>query len=515
MRRSFFFQRGFTIVELIVVVVVIAILATLVAVGYNGIQANARDKSLLSDIDGVESEVVRYATKHNGIYGSAVRWDSSVGSNANIQFTPSAGNIIVVSSREDGYCIRAYNPASNSKTLATAATKGSACAASWTQVATGGTHTCALDSDGTAYCWGSNSSGQLGNGTTDDSSTPVAVATTGALAGKSMLSLSLGASGYSCGLASDNQAYCWGSNSYGGIGSGSASSSEPQPVAVSRTGVLAGKTINSLSSGSGHSCAIASDNFGYCWGWNNNGQLGDGTTTNSSTPVPVARTGVLAGKTLKSISAGSGFTCAIASDNLAYCWGLNGWGQLGNSSTTSSLSPVAVSRTGVLAGKTMKSVVLGGEHACAVASDNYAYCWGGNASGKLGNGTTSANSTTATTVVRTGVLSGKTIRAISAAQSGGHVCVLASDNQAYCWGQNDRGQLGNNTTSSSSTSAPVTVYTAGVLAGKTLTGVSANGRHTCATTTDANLYCWGNNSDGRFGNGTLTSSSVPVLTLAP
>ena len=130
------------------------------------------------------------------------------------------------------------------------------------------------------------------------------------------------------------------------------------------------------SGGWSRSCAIASDDKAYCWGSNDFGRLGNNSTANSRVPVAVNTSGVLAGKTIKQISAGSSHTCAIASDDKAYCWGSNDFGRLGNNSTANSRVPVAVNTSGVLAGKTIKQISAGSSHTCAIASDDKAYCWG-------------------------------------------------------------------------------------------------------------------------------------------
>ena len=126
------------------------------------------------------------------------------------------------------------------------------------------------------------------------------------------------------------------------------------------------------SGGWSRSCAIASDDKAYCWGYNSEGNLGNNSTANSKVPVAVNTSGVLAGKTIKQISS----SCAIASDDKAYCWGSNDFGRLGNNSTANSRVPVAVNTSGVLAGKTIKQISAGGTHTCAIASDDKAYCWG-------------------------------------------------------------------------------------------------------------------------------------------
>lgn len=171
--------------------------------------------------------------------------------------------------------------------------------------------------------------------------------------------------------------------------------------------------------------------------------------------------GIPVGGGAKVVSMGGYSACAINSSDMAYCWGRNDVGQLGNGSTTGSFTPVPVSTSGVLAGKTMLAISSGTNHACAIASDNNAYCWGAGASGQLGNGL-SADSSVPVAVSTTGVLSGKTILAIAAGDN--YTCAIASDNQAYCWGGNGAGQLGNNSTTPSNT--PVVVNTSGVLSGK-------------------------------------------------
>ena len=373
-------------------------------------------------------------------------------------------------------------------------------------VSAGYFHTCTIASDNQAYCWGYDSDGQLGGGAITSSIGPqvVPVDTSGVLSGKTILSIS---SGYyhTCAIASDNQAYCWGSGGSGKLGNNSGVDSSV-PVAVDTTGVLAGKTILSISAAPDHTCAIASDDQAYCWGSGTYGQLGNNTPSDSLVPVAVNTSGVLAGKTIVSISAGWNYTCAIASDNNAYCWGLNTSGQLGNNSTSQSNVPVAVNTAGVLSGKTVRSISTGNLHTCAIASDNQAYCWGSGSSGRLGNNSTS-QSLVPVAVTTTGVLSGKTVLSITNGYM--YTCAIASDNQAYCWGSNADGQLGNNSTAYSS--VPVAVTASGALAGKTILSIDAGNSHTCAIASDNQLYCWGNNDYAQLGDNSFTTSLVPTL----
>ena len=370
-------------------------------------------------------------------------------------------------------------------------------------------HSCAIVLNGRAYCWGSGNSGKLGNGSTASSRVPVAVNTSGVLAGKTIKQISAGEN-HTCAIASDNRAYCWGSNKNGQLGNGSTADSRV-PVAVNTSGVLVGKTIKQMSVEFSTSCVVASDNRAYCWGSNKNGQLGNGSTADSRVPVAVNTSGVLVGKTIKEVTTGGFHTCALDTSSKMYCWGLNSSGRLGGG-LTSILSnvPVAVNMSGALAGKTIKQMSTGYSSTCAIASDNRAYCWGSGNNGQLGNGST-ADSRVPVAVNTSGVLVGKTIKQILA--GGDHGCVVASDDKMYCWGLNNNGELGNN--SSVNSSVPVAVNTDGVLAGKTIRQMSAGFSSTCAVDSGYGIYCWGYNSNGQLGNNSTNNSRVPTYVYVP
>ena len=243
-----------------------------------------------------------------------------------------------------------------------------------TQIAVGQSHTCALDSTGAAYCWGANFYGQLGDGDTASSSVPVAVDTSGVLAGKTLTQIATG-SGHTCALDSTGAAYCWGYNYTGQLGDGDTASTTV-PVAVDTSGVLAGKTLTQITTGNVNTCVLDSSGHAYCWG--DGAELGDGSGAWSAAPVAVDTSGVLAGKTLTHITAGTLHACALDSTGAAYCWGANVTGQLGDGSTTSTDVPVAVERSGVLAGKTLTQISAGWFDTCALDSTGAAYCWGDN-----------------------------------------------------------------------------------------------------------------------------------------
>ena len=283
-----------------------------------------------------------------------------------------------------------------------------------TQLSAGGNHSCAI-TDGQAFCWGQNS-GQLGNGTGGNSPIPTAVDNSDVLAGKTVTSISAG-NASTCAVA-DGQAYCWGANTWGQLGNGTTDNNSI-PVAVDTSGALAGKTITAISTGDIHTCAIA-DGQPYCWG--QGFTLGNyDTTENSSVPVAVDTSGVLSGKTVTAISAGSTHTCVVASGQ-AFCWGSNDGFELGASSMQTHRVPVAVNTSGVLAGKTVTAISAAYNHSCAVANGQ-AFCWGQNEWGQLGSGGT-VNSSVPVAVNTSGVLAGKTVTAISVAYD--HSCAVAN-----------------------------------------------------------------------------------------
>jgi alpha-tubulin suppressor-like RCC1 family protein len=372
-----------------------------------------------------------------------------------------------------------------------------------TRIAGGVSHSCVI-SNGKAYCWGDNTGGELGNGSTTQSNVPVAVSTSGVLSGKTLIQVS-GGSDFTCALDSAGSAYCWGLNANGELGNGSTTGSSV-PVAVTTTGALSGKTLTQISVGGLHACALDSAGLAYCWGFNSNGQLGNNTTTDSDVPVAATASGVLSGKTLTQITAGGVHTCAVDSSGLAYCWGDDSAGELGNNSTTDSSVPVAVTTSGVLSGKTLTQLSGGSNFTCALGSTGAAYCWGTNANGELGNGSTTGSSVPVA-VTTTGVLSGKTLTGIT--RGAAYACALDSAGLAYCWGQNANGQLGNNSTTDSD--VPVAVTATGVLSGKTLAQVGGGGFDACALDSAGTAYCWGLNTSGQLGNNSTTQSAVPVF----
>jgi alpha-tubulin suppressor-like RCC1 family protein len=375
-----------------------------------------------------------------------------------------------------------------------------------TAIAAGSEQACAIES-GKAYCWGYNLLGGLGDGTTASSGVPVAVYSGGVLTGKTITQISTGDSYDTCALDSAGAAYCWGNNGMGQLGDGSTGGFSAVPVAVDASGALAGKRLTAITVGSSHACALDSAGAAYCWGVNSLGELGDDIAVASSVPVAVDTRRLPGGGAFTQITASGFHTCALTVTSAAYCWGENSFGELGDNSTASTGRPVAVDSAGALAGKTITQIAAAGQfYTCALDSAGAAFCWGSNNFGQLGNGSTT-DTRVPVPVSTGGVLAGKTLTRLAVGH-GNHTCALDSAGAVYCWGSNDGGGLGNG--GGLISTVPVAVDTSGVLAGRALSGISAGDLHTCAVSTAGEAYCWGYNLNGQLGDDG-GDSPLPVL----
>ena len=349
--------------------------------------------------------------------------------------------------------------------------------------------------------WGG---GTLGHGSSAGSLVPVNVVDTGVLAGRTPISISAGAS-HVLVLCSDGTIAAWGNGAGGRLGDG-ATISRTSPVIVDRSGVLAGRTVVAVAAGDQHSMALCSDGTIASWGGNTSGQLGNGGTTASPTPVMVDGSGVLAGKTVVAISAGGSHSMALCSDGLLMSWGGNASGQLGNGTTVSSPVPLPVDASGVLASKSVVGIAAGTSASFAICSDGKAVAWGSNLYGLLGNNST-VNSAVPVAVTSTGALLGKSI--VSLGTRSQSAFALCSDGTLVSWGDNDYGKLGiGNTTDQK---VPVLVKTSGGLAGRSKKTVAAGSTHFLALCTDGWLASAGDNLNSQLGNGTSSSGcNVPM-----
>jgi alpha-tubulin suppressor-like RCC1 family protein len=306
-----------------------------------------------------------------------------------------------------------------------------------------------------------------------------------------------GGGNHTCGVTTDNLAYCWGSSSRGQLGAGTLTGPEkcmgdrvgPLPCSTRPVLVQGGHRFRQVSAGGEHTCAVSTDSLAYCWGWNLDGQLGDGTTTTRLTPVRVVR-----GHRFLQVDATYSHTCGVATDHKAYCWGWNAHGQLGDGTRSSRWGPVPV-----VGGYEFRLVTTGYGHTCGVTTTNRVYCWGLNLEGQLGDSTTVSLRTRPYRVMGT-----RQYRFVDAGYY--HTCALTTTDRAYCWGEGRGGQLGFGKDS-------VSRWPRAVVGGLYFRRVTAGGFHTCGETTTNRAYCWGSNNNGELGDGTVSKRLAPVAVL--
>ena len=300
------------------------------------------------------------------------------------------------------------------------------------QIASGASHSCVVKRGGTVACWGVNTFGQLGDGTTARSSSPVNV-----IGVSDAVSIACGTS-FTCVLTTKRKVSCWGANYSGQLGDGTKVD-RPTAAFVSQ---LDG--VTAVATAENHACAVVAGGAVQCWGKNSEGQLGNGSTTDSLFPTPLAS---LAG--VEQIVAASRFTCVRLGSGQVSCWGANTLGQLGTGSPNPSPnpSPATTSVSDAL------SIWVGYEHACAVRKTGAVVCWGAAGSGQVGSGSVAEDASVPRPTAVVGV-SG----ALGVSTSGDHSCATTDTGAVFCWGGNSLGELGNGTTQRAYAAVPVTSF---------------------------------------------------------
>lgn len=397
--------------------------------------------------------------------------------------------------------------------------------------------TCAIF-NGETWCSGKNNLGQLGIGRKDNNihtAPSRVVRKLGDLDGKFDKMVGVG-NELVCIVTTDNEIYCAGSNVSGklGVGNDDGAYYTTFMQQVKKPSSMTGE-ITHIAIGSNHVCVVSGGDP-WCWGSNSYGQIGDGTTSNASSPTRVKNLGSSLGYAVSDLHTvpWAYHTCAVA-DSKAYCWGRNSRGQLGNNTTSSgaTTTPQEVYRDGDgLLDKKVVSIrtsmgnssngsltdyplVSGGmsrAHTCALTSEGKVYCWGANGSGQLGNGTIGSEDVPAYSQTIPGLvggeLSGKTVIQISTAHY--QSCALTQEGSArkvYCWGDSSGGKLGNGLTRPNM-STPTPILDTNI-SGKYITQLMGAVNRTCVIA-DNMSYCWGVNTDGQIGDGTTTNRSEPT-----
>jgi len=357
------------------------------------------------------------------------------------------------------------------------------------QVNAGFNHSCALETDSTASCWGWNYWGQLGR--EQPGEPDVIFPTPAPVIGDHHFRQLDGDSSHVCALEASGAAWCWGYN-----GSGELGAEDPDlPGSVEPVAVTGGLLWRQIATGENHTCAVTLAGQGYCWGFNDEGQLGTGAFADRPAPTVVA--GALPWREIKG---GLESSCGVTVTGHAYCWGSDAFGQLGNGvdDGDGTATPSAV-----IGDHRFAQIDHESSHACAVTVDRgEIWCWGRNEAGQLGNGTVTRGSGTPVKVVSTERFTKVTVGIW-------HSCGLTTGGDVWCWGMGELGQLGRVSLADSTT--PVQVA-----GGLRFSDVEAGGYQTCGRTTDGHGYCWGSNLSGELGNGTggdgqLSPTPWPIL----
>ncbi len=344
----------------------------------------------------------------------------------------------------------------------------------WIDVTAGGFHSCGVSSDGMGFCWGSNSSGQLGTAASvDEAASPVDVS-----GGATLLQIDAGAA-HTCAVSSQGGVLCWGDNQFGQVGDGTVLD-QFVPIEVLPSG-----TFVSVSAGGGHTCALDAQGRASCWGRNDRGQLGrpDGEANLVPRSVETDRR-------FLTISAGMTHTCAVSTEAMALCWGDNTAGQLGIASASDSFVPVVIEP----AYFSVHRIAAGFDHSCAVTLAGECACWGSNSGGQLGvDGPSSA---------RTPLRLPGEFGAVDISVAGdGWSCGLvgrSSLGDAWCWGSNSALEL--------DSTEPVRI----AVDLSSITQLSLGDAHLCVLVESGEAFCWGRGTGGQLGSGSFADSAVPL-----
>jgi alpha-tubulin suppressor-like RCC1 family protein len=299
--------------------------------------------------------------------------------------------------------------------------------------------------------------------------------------------------------------YTWGANFNGQLGDGTTTN-RSVPTLINFNGLQVGETIQTLVSGQLHSLAITTNGRVYTWGNGGSGQIGDGANSNRSSPTLINFTGLQVGETIQKVSGGAYHSISVTTNGRIFAWGFNGNGELGDGTTTNRLSPTLISLSGLQVGETIQTVIAGSYHSLAVTTNNRVYTWGANGYGQLGSGTT-LNRVTPTVIAFSGLQVGETIQNIIAGNF--HFLVVTSNSRLFVWGYNGNGQLGDGSTTNRT--SPILISMSGLQVGETIQNVGAGAYHSLALTSNGRLFAWGNNGSGQLGDGTIISKSTPTL----
>lgn len=504
---------------------------------------------------GSEGNVYSWGSNRNGQLGNGTTSWSYVPIKADFSAVPSGEKIVAISTSGDGGSLAVdtagnvyswgdnsngqlgdgtneakYTPAMINVDLPNGEKIVSVASGENDSVLARGYHSLALDSTGKVHAWGCNYSGQLGIGNTVEYATPIKTDFSILPEGREIVEV---ATGYAHSLALDSagDVYAWGYDYFGQLGDGSSgyTTYKTSAILIDFSIVPSGEKIVSIVAEGHHSYAIDSAGNVYAWGRNNNGQLGDGTTTTRAVPTKTDLSIVPSGEKIVAIESSTSVTyisggavnyfhtLALDTAGNVYAWGYNTQYQLGDGTRTTRTTPIKVDLSMVPSGEEIVAISAGGEFSLALDSAGTIYAWGYNGNvGRLGIGNTTAQ----TTIVKTDlsiVPSGEKIVAIEAGVNGS--MALDSAGNLYGWGSNSNGIIGDGTTATQLT--PVAVDTSAIPSGEEIVAMSkamyvnTNGNsgdgspeYSVIMDSAGNIYTWGMNTYGQLGDGTKTNRSI-------
>lgn len=396
-------------------------------------------------------------------------------------------HLCAIDSNDDAYCwgYNYYGQVGDGTTTKATTPQLVSGGLKWKQIDAHYWHTCGITTSNIAYCWGRGSNGRLGNGSTAHTSVPTLVS-----GGHSFIKVAASYD-FSCGLTTTGDLYCWGNGNEGQLGTGFLPVSYTTPNLV-----IGGHTWTDVMIGGSHTCAIDDSNQGYCWGRADDGQLGNGSSSSDQhTP-----TLILGGHSWSQLTGIDNGTCGVTLTGKAYCWGYySGYGQGANGLL---LGGVYMPKK-VPGARTWKYISAGYLSFCGIDSNDDSYCTGRGYEGNVGNGSSGGSTHYSHPTL---VVGGHKWLQLSNGNRTEAACGVTTSNDGYCWGDNYYGQIGSGDTVANFDSPNL------VIGGHSWTKINIGEDHTCGIRTDGSAYCWGVNRYGQFGNGVATGDQTPIPT---
>jgi uncharacterized repeat protein (TIGR02543 family) len=365
-------------------------------------------------------------------------------------------------------------------------------------ISAGGFHNIGLSKSGQVYAWGRNEMGELGDGTTQDRTKPTLISFQGLQTGE-MIELVTAGYRHSFAVTSKGRVYAWGWNVNGELGDGTTIK-KTIPTLIDFTGLENEETIQSFAAVGVYTIALTTNGRVFAWGGNDFGRLGDGTTIDRTIPTLISFNGLNSGETIKSIHGGLFHSFAVTSTGRVYAWGSNVAGQLGDGTTTQRNSPTLITFVGLQVGETIKELSGGTYHSLALTTNGRIFSWGTNSSGQLGDGTNS-HQHVPTLINISGLQNGETVQQVIA----GHYSsrALTTNGRLFVWGNRS------NTDGENDINIPRLISFPGLLNGENIESVNAGAEHSLIVTNVGRANAWGSNSFGQLGDGTITIRRIP------